>query len=101
MADRLDPNRRNFLAGRHGPRIIHISSAVVVTWPARSAEVVARLENLPGTEVRHVENGKIVIVMEGATSGELGGRLAGISDMPGVLAANMVFEQSLDDGDAA
>jgi len=98
MTDRVDLSRRRFLAGRS---TVHISSAVVVTWPERAAGLVAQLENLPGTEVARVENGKIVIVMEGATSGELGGRLAAISDMPGVLAANMVFEQILDEGDAA
>lgn len=101
MTDRVEPNRRNFLTGHYTPRTIHISSAVVVTFPARADDLAARLERLPGTEVRHVENGKLVIVMEAATSGELGGRLAEISGMDGVLAANMVFEQILDDGDAA
>ncbi len=98
MADRIDLDRRRFLTGRGAT---HISSAVVVTWPDRAAALAGRLAELPGTDVRHVENGKIVIVMEAATSGALGGRLAEISDMPGVLAANMVFEQALDDGDIA
>lgn len=93
MADHVDLNRRNFLTGRHAAPAVHISSAVVVAWPERVAEVSARLGELPGTEVRHAENGKIVIVMEAASSGELGGRLAEISGMDGVLAANMVFEQ--------
>lgn len=93
MADHVDLNRRNFLTGRPAPPAVHISGAVVLAWPVRMAEVCARLGELPGTEVRHAENGKIVIVMEAASSGELGARLAEISGMDGVLAANMVFEQ--------
>lgn len=71
----------------------HISSAVVVTFPDRCAEVVARLRTLPDTEVHYVENGKIVLVLEGESTGEIGGRLAAIGLMDGVLAANLVFEQ--------
>lgn len=98
MTDRIDMNRRRFLAGRQA---VHISSAVVMAWPERADAVATQLRGLPGTEVAQVENGKIVIVMEAASSGELGGRLAQIADLPGVLAANMVFEQVLDEGDAA
>lgn len=98
MTDRVDMDRRRFLTGRHA---VHISSAVVVAWPDQAAALAERLRALPGTEVAHVENGKIVIVMEAPSSGDLGGRLALIADLPGVLAANMVFEQRLDEGDAA
>ena len=47
---------------------------------------------LDGTEIRAREGGRLVIVMEGSTAGELGGRLAEIAGFPGVIAANMVFE---------
>ncbi|QJP15198.1 chaperone NapD [Starkeya sp. ORNL1] len=73
--------------------VLHISSAVVVAFPHRCAEVVAQLRTLPDTEVHYVENGKIVLVLEGATTGEIGARLAAIGLMDGVLAANLVFEQ--------
>ncbi|TCR68514.1 chaperone NapD [Bosea sp. BK604] len=99
MANRHDLDRRSFLTGRVVAPVVHISSAVVSAFPARCAELVERLSALPGTEVHRVENGKIVIVMEAGSSGELGSRLAGIALMDGVLSANMVFEQidSLDD----
>jgi nitrate reductase NapD len=73
--------------------IHHISSAVVVAFPDRCADVAARLRTLPDTEVHYVEGGKIVLVLEGATTGEIGARLAAIGLMDGVLAANLVFEQ--------
>lgn len=80
-------------------RLVHISSAVVSAFPERCAEVVARIEAIPDTEVHRVEGGKIVIVMEGASTGEIGGRLTEIALFDGVLSANMVFEQieELDD----
>lgn len=71
----------------------HISSAVVIAFPHRCAEVAERLDALPDTEVHYVQDGKIVIVLEGASTGEVGSRLAAIGLMDGVLAANLVFEQ--------
>ncbi|MGO4402792.1 chaperone NapD [Bosea sp. RAF48] len=75
------------------PRFHHISSAVVSALPARVDEVLARIGEMPETEVHRVENGKIVIVLEGASTGVIGDRLATISLLDGVLSANMVFEQ--------
>lgn len=71
----------------------HISSAVVSAFPERCAQIARRIAALPDTEVHYVENGKIVVVMEGATSGVIGGRLAEIALFDGVLSATMVFEQ--------
>ena len=45
-----------------------------------------------GPEVRASENGRIVIVIEGSSGGELGGVLTAIGNLDGVIAANMVFE---------
>ncbi len=80
-------------------RTVHISSAVVSAFPERCDEVVRQINALPLTEVHRVEGGKIVIVMEGASTGEIGARLAEIGLIDGVLSANMVFEQiaELDD----
>lgn len=75
------------------PRVLHISSAVVSAFPERCDEVVRQINALPDTEVHRVEGGKIVIVMEGRSTGEIGARLAGIALFDGVLSANLVFEQ--------
>ena len=78
---------------RPRPRYHHISSAVVSVFPDCSDAVVRQIEALPDTEVHRAENGKIVIVLEGANTGEIGGRLVAIALMDGVLSANLVFEQ--------
>jgi nitrate reductase NapD len=72
---------------------IHISSAVISVLPDRRDEVLRALAALPGVEVHQRDTSKIVIVMEAAESGILGGRLAEIATWQGVLSANMVFEQ--------
>jgi periplasmic nitrate reductase NapD len=72
---------------------IHISSAVVSVLPARRDEVLRLLAALPGVETHQSNASKIVIVMEAAESGILGGRLAEIASWQGVLSANMVSEQ--------
>jgi periplasmic nitrate reductase NapD len=77
----------------------HISSAVVSVLPAKRGEIIARLAALPGAEVHHSSASKLVVVLEGPGSGALGGMLAEISGWPGVLSANMVFEQRVENGE--
>jgi nitrate reductase NapD len=72
---------------------IHISSAVVSVLPEHRGEVLRMLAALPDIETHQSNASKIVIVMEAAESGILGGRLAEIASWQGVLSANMVFEQ--------
>lgn len=81
---------------------IHISSAVVSVLPQWRDEVLNALAALPDIEIHQHDARKIVIVMEAAESGIIGGRLAEIACWQGVLSANMVFEQverSADIGD--
>ena len=51
------------------------------------------LAALPEVETHQSNASKIVIVMEAAESGIMGGRLAEIASWQGVLSANVVFEQ--------
>ena len=76
-----------------GEATVHISSAVISVLPERREEVLRTLATLPDVEVHYGAASKIVIVMEAAESGILGGRLAEIATWQGVLSANMVFEQ--------
>ena len=71
---------------------------MVTALPAKIDAVLCRIKEQPATEIYHVENSKIVIVLEGASTGEIGNRLAEIGLIDGVLSA-MVFEQieDLDD----
>lgn len=86
------PTRRNVLAGQFH-QSIHISSAVVSVLPASRDSVMQRLADLTGVEIHHRSDSKIVIVLEAPDSGAIGSRLVEIASMPGVLSANMVFEQ--------
>jgi periplasmic nitrate reductase NapD len=72
---------------------VHISSAVVSVLPDHRDQVLRMLAAMPGVETHQRDASKIVIVMEGANSGIIGGRLAEIATWQGVLSANMVFEQ--------
>jgi nitrate reductase NapD len=72
---------------------VHISSAVVSVLPAYRAPIAQALAAMPGIEVHHQSDSKIVIVLEAPDSSAIGGTLAGIATMKGVLSANMVFEQ--------
>ena len=81
---------------------IHISSAVVSVLPEWRDQILNALAGRPDIEIHQHDARKIVIVMEAAESGIIGGRLAEIACWQGVLSANMVFEQverSADIGD--
>ena len=91
MARDTSINRRAFLTGASAP-CHHISSPVVMALPARIAEIRAALDEMAGEEVHACEGSRIVVTIEGPTSGALGETLTAISLMDGVLAANMVFE---------
>ena len=96
-------DRRDFLRGRilpdgppgsaAEPRFHHISSAVVTARPERCPGLALEIAALPQTEVYAVEGSKIIVVIEGQSSGEIGGRLTAIALLDGVFSANLVFEQ--------
>jgi nitrate reductase NapD len=80
---------------------VHVASAVVLARPGREEAVAADITRLRGVEVHARASGRLVVVLEGDTSGEIGALLAAIAGLPGVLAANLVFEQVDDDGGSA
>lgn len=93
--ERIDQGRRRFLKGQGAPSSSYlISSAVVSAFPERAAAVAEAIAKLPGTEVRAMQGGKIVVLLEGRESGVIGTRLTEIALMDGVLAANLVYEHA-------
>ncbi len=72
---------------------VHISSVVVRAAADKMLEVQAAIGRIEGCEVFHAENGKIVVVIEGPSSGVVGDRLATMSLLDGVFAAGLVYEQ--------
>lgn len=75
-------------------RRYHVSSAVISVMPGHEAAMIAALPDLPGVQVHGANANRIVITIEGWSTGELGDRLTQISAMEGVISANMVFEHS-------
>lgn len=73
--------------------LIHISSAVVRCIPASMDAVRGRIEALDAAEVVHSEGNKLVVVIEGLSSGAVGECLTRISAYDGVVSAAMVYEQ--------
>lgn len=78
-------------------RRYHVSSAVVVTRPQDGERIVDELSAMTNVEVHAFQDGKMVVVIDGYSSGELGATLSAISSIDGVIAANMVFEHSDDE----
>ena len=91
MSNRTAVTRRSFLTGASVARH-HISSAVVVAFPARREQIAKQLAEIAGVEVHAGEGSRIVVTIEGSSSGMLGETLVRISSMDGVISANMVFE---------
>jgi nitrate reductase NapD len=96
MSEGRQLSRRAFLTAA-APARYHVSSAVVVALPAHRQEVSDRVMQLPGVEVHASEGTRIVITIEGQTSGMLGETLSRISLIEGVISANMVFEHIEED----
>ncbi|MHC4974253.1 MAG: chaperone NapD [Planctomycetota bacterium] len=67
------------------------SGIVVTVSPATLHETVTRLNALPGVEVHQTDTdrGKIVAVLEGEALEEHGNMLRDISELPGVLTADL------------
>ena len=90
MVDSTKLTRRHVLTGKLGN--FHIASAIISVLPARQDAVARQVSVIPGVEVRQQAPSKIIIVLEGTDSGEIGSKLIEIAGMEGVLAANLVFE---------
>ncbi|MBW9115073.1 chaperone NapD [Rhizobium cauense] len=86
------------------PSHYHVSSAVVATIPSSTEAVLQALARMENVEIYGHGGGKIVVVIEGQSTGALGDRLSQISLLDGVIAANMVFEhveEEMQDHDGA
>lgn len=71
-----------------------VSSVVVCVMPGQQENVTAALANLAGVEIGPSCRNKIVVLLEGRSRGEVGTSLAHITQLDGVIAANMVFEHA-------
>src|SRR6478609_9264353 len=93
LSERLEPNPANRRRPMSETTLsYHISSAVIATLPARTDDVLAEIGMMENVEVHGNAGGKIVIVIEGTSTGMMGECLSMISLLDGVISANMVFE---------
>lgn len=74
------------------PLNYHISSAVIATLPRATDSVLLVLAAMENVEIHAHAGGKIVLVIEGTSTGMMGDCLSRISLLDGVISANMVFE---------
>ncbi len=72
----------------------HVSSAVVTVAHGEREAVQDRIMALGGVELHGGDATRLIVTIEGNSTGQLGDRLTEINLMPGVLAANMVFEHA-------
>ncbi|WP_134680015.1 chaperone NapD [Paracoccus ravus] len=74
--------------------IWHVSSAVITAMPGAMEEIVRQIEDHDGVEIHARDDRRLVVTIEGRSSGELGEKLTNINLIDGVLGANMVFEHA-------
>ena len=95
-------DRRAFISGRLAdaeanvtPPGAEIASVLVQARPARLAEVETAIGALAGCEIHARDpRGKLVVVVEAATTGAIGSTLNTIALLPDVLSAALVFHAS-------
>ena len=73
---------------------VHISSLVVHVRPERCAAVRVAIAGLDGAEVHGgSDDGKLVVVLETQSESETLDRIAAINDMPGTIAASLIYHE--------
>ena len=79
---------------------MNISSLVVRARPDQVSSVQAAIEAIPGAEVHGASlEGKMVVTLEGEYRKSLADAITKMHNIPGVLSASMVFEQTVTDSE--
>ena len=71
----------------------HIACLIVRCLPQHEAAVVARLRALELTDVRGAEQGRIIVIAEGANEYELAQRFDAIRATPDVMTTDLVHHE--------
>lgn len=79
---------------------LHVASLLVYLHPDRAAAAMAEIEQLRGTELHgYSPDGKVIVVIESQDEHRITEHLNGISVMPGVLSASLIYHE-VDEADA-
>lgn len=73
---------------------MNISGVIVRARPEKLAAVRARLADIAGVEVHAAtDDGRLIVTVEEANDRLLADAVLGLNNVPGVLAASMVYHQ--------
>lgn len=73
---------------------MNISGVIVRARPEQLAAVRARLAEIAGVEVHAAtDDGRLIVTVEEASDRLLADAVIGLNNVPGVLAASMVYHQ--------
>ncbi|MTH78040.1 chaperone NapD [Paracoccus aestuariivivens] len=72
----------------------HVSSAVISVMPGAMDAVAKQIASYENVEIHARDERRLVVTIEGRSSGMLGETLTRINLIDGVLGANMVFEHA-------
>lgn len=88
-------SKRSFLSGSwdRSQESAEIVSLVVSAKPGHLAGVADTIARMPGAEIHaRDKSGKLIVVLEAPTQGEIGAMANEISGIPHVLSAVMAFQ---------
>ena len=89
-----DLSRRAFLLRERAPEV-HIASCVVRVWPEHVPAATPLIESVISCPLSaNNGNGKLVVVLEGATTGALLDQMERIRAISGVLGIEMVYQHA-------
>ena len=71
-----------------------ISSVIVHARDSELDRICAEITQMPGTEIGSRAIGKLVVVLEASSDGQLTDAISDISTIPGVLGVNLVFHHT-------
>jgi nitrate reductase NapD len=92
--DSPDLSRRAFLLRDRAPEV-HIASCVVRVWPKHVATASPQIESVTGCAIAaNNGSGKLVVVLEDASTGALLDQMERIRAIQGVLGIEMVYQHA-------
>lgn len=79
----------------------HVSGLMVQAWPEKLPELISALLAIPETEVPVTDQpqGKLVVVMQAASSRALLEKIESVRNLDGVLAVSLVYHQQDEQGE--
>lgn len=79
---------------------MNISGVLIRAWPENCSSLIQQLEQVAGVEVHtSTDDGKLVVTVEASADQTTADTVYRLQNMPGVIAASMVYHHFEDDAD--